>query len=132
MLYSPGLTNTSTIVPDVDGRELSRRLRKLTPAERAILAFDLQCGSLIRPTPSQAAAVTKASIRYVNTISRATAEERELLECGRLSVSALHSKYRRPVTDADIERFVVKIGLDRVWRALDRVTAPELPLVAAE
>lgn len=31
-----------------------------------------------------------------------------------------------------VERIVVEVGVDRIRRAIDRLTEPELPLVAAE
>jgi hypothetical protein len=43
---------------------------------------------------------------------------------GKHSVSTL--------SDGQIERIVIKIGPERIWRAVDRLTQPELPLVAAE
>jgi hypothetical protein len=36
------------------------------------------------------------------------------------------------ISDSDIDHFIATAGPDRVWAALDRWTAPELPLVAAE
>jgi hypothetical protein len=36
------------------------------------------------------------------------------------------------LSDAVIEHMVSEIGPDRILHALDRVTAPELPLAAAE
>jgi hypothetical protein len=43
--------------------------------------------------------------------------------------------YRRPdkLTDADLDRLVVEIGIDRWCAAADRVTSPQLPfMIAAE
>jgi len=31
---------------------------------------------------------------------------------------------RQQLTDGEIEQFIVVIGLDRAWRAVDRLTAP--------
>jgi hypothetical protein len=31
-----------------------------------------------------------------------------------------------------IENIVREVGVDRVWRVVDKLTSPELPLVAAE
>jgi hypothetical protein len=36
------------------------------------------------------------------------------------------------LSDSVIENIVREVGVDRVWRAVDRLTSPELPLVAAE
>jgi hypothetical protein len=41
--------------------------------------------------------------------------------------------YRRgELSDADLEQLVTEVGIDRVWRVLDRLTQPQLPLQAAE
>jgi hypothetical protein len=36
------------------------------------------------------------------------------------------------LSDSVIETIVRDVGVDRIWRAVDRLTQPELPLVAAE
>jgi hypothetical protein len=36
------------------------------------------------------------------------------------------------LSDAAVERIVAEVGVDRIWRAIDKLTAPELPLAAAE
>ena len=36
------------------------------------------------------------------------------------------------LSDECVEHFVAAVGMDRILRALDRLTAPELPLAAAE
>jgi hypothetical protein len=38
----------------------------------------------------------------------------------------------RPLTDAALERLVAAIGIDRIWRVIDKLTQPQLPLSAAE
>jgi len=42
--------------------------------------------------------------------------------------------YRRAdtLTDADLAVLVAEVGVDRIWRAVDKITQPKLPLVAAE
>jgi hypothetical protein len=42
--------------------------------------------------------------------------------------------YRQPsnLTEADLNALIAEIGFDRLWRALDRCTQPELPMMAAE
>jgi hypothetical protein len=40
--------------------------------------------------------------------------------------------YRRgDISDADLLQVIDKIGVDRVWRAVERLTSPELPLAEA-
>ncbi len=131
-LYNP--TSGGAIAPTVynfDGRHLSRRLKKLDIAKRALLARDLERGvvRLQNLTRAQAVAIARVPSSYVGTVQHASADERKLLACGSLTLSALHHR-RRPVSDADVERIVVKIGCDRIWRALDKITSPTL--VAAE
>ena len=36
------------------------------------------------------------------------------------------------LSDSAIDNIVREVGVERVWRAIDRLTQPELPLVAAE
>ena len=36
------------------------------------------------------------------------------------------------LSDDAVERIVAEIGVDRIWRVVDRLTQPDLPLVAAE
>ena len=36
------------------------------------------------------------------------------------------------LTDYDIERIAVKVGVERIWHVVDRLTQPQLPSVAAE
>jgi hypothetical protein len=38
--------------------------------------------------------------------------------------------YRRELSEADLDRLVAEIGFDRLWRAVDRATQPELRLAA--
>jgi histone H3/H4 len=38
----------------------------------------------------------------------------------------------KPLTDAAIDRLIQRAGVERVWAALDRLTQPPLPLIAAE
>ena len=129
MLYntSSGGTTAPT-APSIDGRQLSRRLKKLSPEKRALLAHDLERGARLENlTRAQAAAMTKVAPSYIATVDRASAEERKQLGYGWLTLSWLHNAHRRrPVTDADVERIVKKIGADRIMRALDKITSPVL------
>jgi hypothetical protein len=36
------------------------------------------------------------------------------------------------LTDADLDRLVAEIGIDRIWRAVEKLTQPPLPFMAAE
>ena len=37
-----------------------------------------------------------------------------------------------PLSDFAVENIVREVGVDRIWRAVDKITQPKLPLVAAE
>jgi hypothetical protein len=43
-----------------------------------------------------------------------------------------HGNGMTPLSDQALERIVAETGVDRIWRVIDRLTAPELPLAAAE
>jgi hypothetical protein len=122
-------TSDGTTVPtanNIDGRQLSRRLKKLSTAKRALLAHDLEHGAhLHNLTRAQAAAVTLIAPSYIGTVDRASAEERNRLACGWVTLSSLHRR-RRPLTDSEVQCIVRKIGVDRIWRILDALTSPVL------
>jgi hypothetical protein len=109
-------------VKTVDGRRLAKQLKGTTADFRALLAHELVTGEtrLCRLSQAQAAKLTCVSRGYVSTVSRASPGQREDIECGLLSVTALHNK----PTDAQLDRFVARYGADRVMAALDRATAP--------
>jgi hypothetical protein len=123
-LYSHLGRSAIPVAPIINGRELAHRLRLLSPAKRALLAHDLQHGSLYNLTRPQAAAVARVSISYVASLRHISADERERLQCGAITLSALHNKYRRPLSDADVERVVKRIGVGRVFAVIDKLTAP--------
>ena len=72
--------------------------------------------------------MTGASAGYVATATRLSAQEREQVEAGKLSLSSVHNA---PPSDAAIDKFS-KAGADRVMAGLDRYTQPSLFSVAAE
>jgi hypothetical protein len=39
---------------------------------------------------------------------------------------------RRPLSDAAVERLIARAGVERIWRVIERLTQPQLPLQAAE
>lgn len=132
-LYNP--TSDGAIAPcHVEGRHLSRQVKRLGIEKRALLAHELVRGALYLQnlTRSQAGAVAGVSVSYLNTVHRASPAELELLSRGWLKLSKLHNKQRYPVTDDDdVERIISKIGFKRVWNVMDRMTAPA-SVVAAE
>jgi hypothetical protein len=61
---------------------------------------------------------------WVELQNRLSAEEREQLARGLISLLSLHNYRRDPPTDAEIDRLVAEIGAERIMDALDRATAP--------
>jgi len=121
----------ATPIRDVVGRKLARRLKAgLNPTHRALLALDLECGALWlhHLSRAQARALTKAAGGYVATLRRATPEQREAVKRGELALSTLHNN--KAPTDQAIERWIAKVGKERVWAVFNRLTMPSA--VAAE
>src|SRR5262245_55907563 len=116
----------------VVGKKLSRRRKGINPSHLALVAVDLETGRARLSAPltrRQAIAVTGASAGYVATATRLSAQEREQVEAGKLSLSSVHNA---PPSNAAIDKFIVKAGADRVMAGLDRHTQPSLFSVAAE
>ena len=98
----------------------------LSTERRAMAALELVEGPARWPA-RQAAALVGISATYLSTARHASAEERQALERGWLTLSWIHNKRRRAPTDAAVERAVKRLGPDRVLRALDRMTASPIP-----
>lgn len=100
---------TSTVVHDISGRWLSRRLTQgsATPTYLALLAYQLERGEVIVRdlTRKQALSLTHASGGYVSTLAKLTEEERQQVKTGKLSLAAAHQRRREP-TDADVDWIV--------------------------
>src|SRR5262245_16305710 len=79
---------------ELNGRKLSRRLKRLTASHRALLALELEIGNarLVCPTRAQARALTGASLGYVITARRLTPAERQLVERGVTSLNSFHNR----------------------------------------
>lgn len=115
-------------VKTVTGQYLAKATTKGYPAwQRAEDAARWQRGELtIKPTAKLAANVFGVNARQMS----AARERLERQERGKRfganggSVPGL--------SDDAVERIVIEIGPDRIWRAVDKITQPELPLVAAE
>jgi hypothetical protein len=111
-------------VHHIVGKKLARRVRKgLSATHRALLAYELEIGaSAVQGFPRrEACRLTGASLGYVATLAKATAAEVEAVKKGKLSLSALHNK---PPTDAQVDATIIKLGIERVFAAIDRLTAP--------
>ena len=115
----------------VQGSIIKRIARAASPAERALLAADLEDGRVIieRPTSWQARTLTGASAPYHNAVRKLSPVERNALRTGALKLSQLLRQRWEP-SDAKLDRLIARYGANRVMAALDRVTAPQR--VAAE
>jgi hypothetical protein len=98
----------------VTGQHIAKATVNYTPQQRAADAARWLRGELsIKPTVALAARTFGVSVPLV-------AEARE------------RAKHFPVLSDNVIENIVREVGVDRIWRAVDKLTSPELPLVAAE
>ena len=119
---------------NIDARLLRKFKQKLNISERALFAANLATGDacLKNIPPTLGAKLFGVSIGYVHTMRRATNQEALAVICGATTISALHNRrLKQAPDDAAIERLVVKLGPDRILRALERLTAPEAVVVEA-
>jgi hypothetical protein len=111
------------------GRQLARSARQLNPTARAVLSEQLRAGSVqvMKLTAGQARRLSGASFGYANALHRATRQEWDDVVSGRRKLADLVNK---PMSDAALDKLIIKLGPGRVMAALDRHTSPSL--VAAE
>jgi hypothetical protein len=124
----------TTTEPEVNisGRLLEKRRVRMSATFRALLAVEIAEESMLlrQLTGKQARALTGASSGYFRTVKRCSSEQRVAIGCGRLSLSSLHAAKPVP-TDAQVDTIVKKIGIERVFDSLDRLTATAAPSTAA-
>jgi hypothetical protein len=111
------------------GRQLLDQLKAGSATQVALLADDLTSGRVVvdRLTRPQARRLTGCSFGYQNTVAHLAPHERQRVRCGFEKLSEYHNKK----TDHQIEIWIRKHGVDRVFAALDRLTSLT-SLVAAE
>jgi hypothetical protein len=128
------LLNNSTVGKTIVGHRLAKRLKSISADYRALLAHRLVTGEVVLHHLSkvQASTLVRVSLPYVNTVSRASPEQREAIKRRWLSVARLYTKRRRELTDAQVDRIVRRIGPDRMWSAMERTTRPQPQRVAEE
>jgi hypothetical protein len=114
----------------LSGRQLAYSLRRRSPAQRAILAHQLESGDIVVRgfTRGQAAKLARTSLGYVATINRASEADRERLRLGVVELS--HLRNRRDVTDAQVDNFIRRAGAQKVLEGLDRFTRPRFSVAA--
>lgn len=121
------------IKPPLSGKVLARNLRKASPAMRAILVTPLTNGTAIGGlTKAQAARLGRVSAESIAIVAGASADQLEALWSGQLSLHAVRKANAKPreLTDSEVDAALNRIGLERVWSAYDRLTAPSS--IAAE
>jgi hypothetical protein len=108
----------------IQGRRLHHMLRGMPAANRAIVAFAAMSGEVTidRLSRAQAARLLKVAAGYVATVSRISDVDREYLKRNPFLLAAWHN--HRPLTDADVDHLLGRIGLERALAAIDRLTAP--------
>jgi hypothetical protein len=118
-----GLGASSTIPTTISGRWFSRHRKDFSPTELALLAHDIEMGKKMWAdhTRAQALALTKASAGYTASVAKLTPGERKQVEQGQLLLSKLHNKQ---MSDTALDRFIARVGADRVMAAIDRYTQP--------
>jgi hypothetical protein len=124
MLHMPQIPSVVTSPRVVTGPQLNKLVKKASPRDRALFAVGLIRGEIqvTGHTLKQATALTGASLGYTITTNRLTPEERTKLERGSISLCRLH--LRRRHTDAELDRVVQTYGIDALFQAIDRATAP--------
>ena len=80
---------------------------------------------MIKPTAKLAADVFGVDARRM-------AEARKRFEQRERAKRHLNGGSVPGLSDDAVERIVAEVGVDRIWRAVDRLTQPQLPLQAAE
>jgi hypothetical protein len=109
----------------VSGRQLKHVLRRASPAQKAKMAADMIAGHLVpeRLTRAQAKALSGGSQTYIHVACRLSPMERQQVNCGVLTLSDVARRSRVP-TNRQIDELVHKVGAQRFYDALDRITKP--------
>jgi hypothetical protein len=120
-LFNVPLSNEQGhVTPIVTGQRIAKATVNYAPQQRATDAARWLRGELsIKPTVALAARTFNVSVPLIIE-ARARLEQRE------------RAKHLAALSDNVIERIVREVGVERVWQVVDKLTSPELPLVAAE
>jgi hypothetical protein len=111
--------------PIVTGQRIARATINYAPQQRAADAARWLRGELsIKPTVALAARTFGVSVPLVVEAHERLEQSERAKRFGNGGTAIL--------SDSAIEKLVREVGVDRVWRAVDKLTSPELPLVAAE
>ena len=116
----PPSSGQGHVTPIVTGQHIAKATVNYAPQQRATDAVRWLRGELsIKPTVALAARTFNVSVPLI-TEARERLEQRE------------RAKHLAALSDNAVERIVREVGVERVWRVVDKLTSPELPLVAAE
>jgi hypothetical protein len=119
------LSSTKLPVPvKMAGAEIERIAKHGSPTKKALLKVDLETGR-VEPhhlTPQQAQAMAKPSYGYGNTATNLSADDLERVRRDEATLSHFHNN--KKLTDKQVDEVVDKIGLDRIWGAIERKTKP--------
>ena len=123
--FSPSPTN-GQVTATVCAQRIAKSTVNYMPQQRANDAARWLRGELrVQPTVALAARTFRVSVPLV-----AAARERFAQRAAR--PKRFGNGGTAILSDSALENIVREIGVDRVWCAIDRLTSPELPLVAAE
>lgn len=101
--------NPNTIPVHITGRKLNRKLRDASASERAVIIDDLRTGRLIITDFTTGQTRQLAAVSLVAADRRPPDEER-----------------RAARLDHQADLAVERLGVDRIFRALDKITSPQL------
>jgi hypothetical protein len=121
---------TGKPIKTVSGQFIARAKVHYAPRRRAEDAARWLRGELtIKPTLKLAAETFGVSIPLV-----VEAREHHLRRLAQREQGKRHLNGGSVpgLSDDAVERIVAEVGVERIWRAVDKITQPNLPLVAAE
>jgi hypothetical protein len=121
------------------GKDIARRVKKTSPAQRAALAAWIarRATPIVKPTTTQTAFLFNLSAASVSLVKNATDEDLAALRAGRLSLRALRSKRRQkpngsaPTID-DVIAFVRQADAGLVQAVASAFADFAAPVQAAE
>jgi hypothetical protein len=98
------------------------------------MACEAEAGSLAFTDLSraQSSKLLEVSHGYITTVAGLSDDERALLRAQPwlLALKHKHNRRQREVSNADIDAFISRATPERIFAALDRLTAPQVPLAA--
>jgi hypothetical protein len=105
--------------------DLALLLKGANATFRALIDYDLRSGAIVIVgglTADLSRAITETPRGYQCTTSGLQPHERTRMRNGWATISEYHNQ--RTLSDRKIERFIIKVGFDRVFAVADRMTAP--------